>query len=131
MDRLTTRHCGVAVIKDKSKLIEAMEKLAAYEDAEEKKLQYKPGDEVWCIEGCEGDFELCGYLFMAMCGEFAIVVPKWISYKSFEEQLTAMEEESQLESSVAVAIFDKKMVFLSKEKAEMVFDQLLAEASEE
>lgn len=35
MERLTERHCGVAVIRDKSKLKEAMEKLAAYEDAEE------------------------------------------------------------------------------------------------
>lgn len=39
MERLTIRHCGVAVIKDKSKLKEAMEKLAAYEDAEEKAIK--------------------------------------------------------------------------------------------
>lgn len=35
MERFTEYHCGVAVIKDKSKLKEAMEKLAGYEDAEE------------------------------------------------------------------------------------------------
>ena len=35
MDRLTEYHCGVAVIKDKNKLKEAMAKLARYEDAEE------------------------------------------------------------------------------------------------
>ena len=35
MERLTTRHNGVAVIKDKTKLKDAMEKLAAYEEAEE------------------------------------------------------------------------------------------------
>ncbi len=34
MERLTTRHCGVAVIKDKSLLKEAMEKLAKYEEME-------------------------------------------------------------------------------------------------
>lgn len=33
--RLTEYHCGVAVIKDKSKLKQAMEKLAKYEDEEE------------------------------------------------------------------------------------------------
>ena len=33
--RLTEYHCGVAVIKDKALIGEAMEKLAAYEDAEE------------------------------------------------------------------------------------------------
>lgn len=35
MERLTTRHNGVAVIKDKSKHKKAMEKLARYEDMEE------------------------------------------------------------------------------------------------
>lgn len=35
MERLTTRHNGVAVIKDKSKHKEAMEKLARYEELEE------------------------------------------------------------------------------------------------
>ena len=39
MERLTERHCGVAVIKNKSKLKEAMEKLAAYEDDEEKNIK--------------------------------------------------------------------------------------------
>lgn len=39
MERLTERHSSVAVIKDKSKLKEAMEKLAAYEDAEEQKVR--------------------------------------------------------------------------------------------
>ncbi|RHQ81027.1 DUF551 domain-containing protein [Blautia sp. AF22-5LB] len=34
-ERLTTYHCGKAVIKDKSKLSEAMEKLAKLEDEEE------------------------------------------------------------------------------------------------
>ena len=38
MERLTERHCGVAVIKNKSKLKEAMEKLATYEDDEEKNM---------------------------------------------------------------------------------------------
>lgn len=35
MERLTTRHCGVAVIKDKNRLKDAMEKLAQYEELEE------------------------------------------------------------------------------------------------
>lgn len=35
MERLTTRHNGVAVIRDKSKHKEAMEKLARYEDIED------------------------------------------------------------------------------------------------
>lgn len=35
MERLTEYHSGVAVIRDKSKLSEAMAKLARYEDLEE------------------------------------------------------------------------------------------------
>ena len=41
MERLTTRHNGVAVIKDKSKHKEAMEKLARYEELEEQGLLLK------------------------------------------------------------------------------------------
>ena len=33
-ERLTTYHCGKAVIKDKNKLTEAMEKLAEFEEKE-------------------------------------------------------------------------------------------------
>lgn len=35
MERFTEYHCGVAVIKNKERLKDAMAKLAAYEDAEE------------------------------------------------------------------------------------------------
>lgn len=53
MERLTTRHNGVAVIKDKSKLKEAMEKLARYEDLEEQglllKLPCKVGDKAYHV----------------------------------------------------------------------------------
>lgn len=51
MERLTTRHKGVAVIKEKSRHKEAMEKLARYEEMEE--------------QGCKGchyeDFEKNDY----------------------------------------------------------------------
>jgi hypothetical protein len=53
MERLTTRHNGVAVIKDKSKHKEAMEKLAHYEDLEEQGrlivLPCKAGDTLYQI----------------------------------------------------------------------------------
>ena len=41
LERLTTRHNGVAVIKDKTKHTEAMEKLARYEELEEQGLLLK------------------------------------------------------------------------------------------
>lgn len=37
--RYTERHCGVAVIKDNSLLPQAMEKLARYEDEEERDMK--------------------------------------------------------------------------------------------
>lgn len=40
-ERLTTYHCGKAVIKDKSKLSEAMEKLAKLEDEEELRTNFE------------------------------------------------------------------------------------------
>lgn len=46
MERLTTRHNGVAVIRDKSKHKEAMEKLAQYEEQEEQGLLLKKEDAV-------------------------------------------------------------------------------------
>ncbi len=53
MERLTEYHLGIAVIKDKNKLHEAMQKLAAYEDTEEKglllRLPCKVGDKFWVI----------------------------------------------------------------------------------
>lgn len=53
MERLTTRHNGVAVIKDKSKHKEAMEKLARYEELEEQglllKLPCKVGDRTYQV----------------------------------------------------------------------------------
>ena len=56
-ERLTEYHCGVAVIKDKSKLREAMEKLAHYEDLEEQglliKLPCKVGDTLYYIDDDE------------------------------------------------------------------------------
>lgn len=41
MERLTEYHCGVAVIKDKNRLKDAMQKLANYEDLEEQGLLHK------------------------------------------------------------------------------------------
>lgn len=121
MERLTTRHCGVAVIKDKSKFKEAMEKLAAYEEAEEQKLKYKPGEMVWCIEeiGFGNEVEISGYLFMAMCGEFVITCAEDSIYENnFEEQLKAMQFESSDFDGVSVNIHHKENVFNDIKEAE-------------
>lgn len=116
MERLTTRHCGVAVIKDKTKLKEAMEKLATYEDAEEQKSQCKPGDRIWCIEGSDGD-EVGGYLFMSTCGEYVIATPSYVLCDNFNAQLLEMSEESLEFDGVEVRIFEKEAVYTTKEEA--------------
>lgn len=71
MERLTEYHNGVAVIRDKSKHKEAMEKLARYEDLEEQglllKLPCKVGDILFNIENGEiesfvvEEFRICTY----------------------------------------------------------------------
>ena len=121
MERLTTRHCGVAVIKDKSKLKEAMEKLAAYEDAEEQKLQCKPGDMIWYIEG-DGYF---GTLFMAECGDYVISCSEEFPYENrFEKQLEEMHLESLDFDGVNVYIHPKEDVFLTKEETEQALARM-------
>lgn len=56
MERLTEYHQGIAVIKDKKLLKDAMEKLAAYEDAEECKMEQltEPLMEHICDHVCIG-----------------------------------------------------------------------------
>lgn len=71
MSRLTEYHCGVAVIKNKALLKEAMQRLANYEDLEEQgkliKLPCKVGDVLWNIENGEvesfvvEEFRICSY----------------------------------------------------------------------
>lgn len=59
MSRLTEYHCGVAVIKDKKRLKDAMHKLANYEDLEEQSLLWKlpcaVGTKVYFLNRCCGD----------------------------------------------------------------------------
>ena len=74
--RYTEYHCGVAVIKDKALLKEAMAKLAKYEDVEEeskaenmsrndmlKRLYSYCNDNKMCKE-CIFLYELCGFSAM-------------------------------------------------------------------
>ena len=98
-----------------------LNKLGEYEDAEEQglllRLPCKVGDTVWCIEEFEDGFEYSGYKFMAMCGEFVIVTPKY-SNCDFKEQLHEMERESREWEGISVDMFKKENVFLTKEEAE-------------
>ena len=81
MERLTIRHSGVAVIKDKSKLKEAMEKLARYEELEEQglllKLPCKVGDTVCILAGRFGTFykeDICDGFYIGRDGILQVKV---------------------------------------------------------
>ena len=73
-ERLTTRHCGVAVIKNKELLPQAMEKLARYEEAEEDFSKCKLGDSIWSVAKSGKNAEPVEYRFMAVCGSFVIAI---------------------------------------------------------
>lgn len=99
MDRLTECHNGKAVIKDKALLPQAMEKLAEYEELEEKNcvIRWHPADEppsddryillsyenfpMVSVGRYEGDDEYCGEYFLGdderPLAEFGIFVNAW------------------------------------------------------
>ena len=81
MSRLTEYHCGVAVIKDKNKLKDAMQKLANYEDLEEQrlllKLPCKVGDTVYILAGRFGTFyeeDICDGFYIGRDGILQVKV---------------------------------------------------------
>jgi hypothetical protein len=93
-------------------------------------LPCKVGDTVWCIEECEeyedyeDRFEISGYVFMSMCGEYCFVSAHFIHCNDIEEQLEDMVEECENWGSVDVGIFHKNKVFLAKEEAEKALAEI-------
>lgn len=83
-------------------------------ESTEQSCKPKPGDKVWAIE----DDDYAGYLFMGMCGDYAILCAKYTSCETFEEQLASMAEETIEEGDTHVEIFHKNHVFLTKAEAE-------------
>lgn len=61
MERFTEYHCGVAVIKDKEKLPEALRKLASYEDAEELSEEFNKLTEDFAAYVCD---EICPHPYV-------------------------------------------------------------------
>lgn len=81
MSRLTEYHCGAAVIKDKNRLKDAMQKLANYEDLEEQglllKLPCKVGDTVYILAGRFGTFyeeDICDGFYIGRDGILQVKV---------------------------------------------------------
>ena len=92
MERLTTRHSGVAVIKDKSKLKDAMEKLAHYEDLEEQGLILKKADAVdegylydWYIHSVSNDEPVWTEAHLDELFNDFILIPKSEAEKALAE----------------------------------------------
>lgn len=126
--RYTERHSGVAVIKDKSKHKEAMEKLAEYEEYEEqgllKKQLYKEGQLVWCVD----EYEYSGLLFVGTCGEYVMVVPEFVHCATdFDRQLEEMCEESQEDLTSDIKIYHKDRVYLTRTEAQAALEKMKGE----
>lgn len=127
MERLTTRHNGVAVIKDKSKHKEAMERLARYEELEEQgKLK---------IQSCDvGDVI---YLLVNdnNVGATRKYRPNFIEPHIIEKiTTTKLFIQLQFENGCTFTIWDKdwnvyigKNLFLTKAEAEKALEEMKGE----
>lgn len=70
----------------------------------------KPGDKVWVIE----DDDYAGYLFLGMCGDYAILCSKYTSCEDFNSQLQVMAEETIEDYETHVSIFHKNDIYLTE-----------------
>lgn len=104
------------------------DKLREYEDAEEQGLltmnPCKTGEQVYCIEEYEDGCDYSCYLFIAVCNDYVIVSPRYMSHDDFEEQLVEMCEESQEWMKVSFVMFPLNKVFLTKEEAEKALERM-------
>lgn len=103
-------------------------KLAEYEDLEEQglinKLPCKAGETVYCIEECGDDFEISGYVFLAVCGEYYLVTAHYASCHTFEDQLEDMLQECVDSGCTDVNMFHKTRVFTTHEEAKKALAEM-------
>lgn len=102
MKRYTEYHNGVAVIKDKALLKDAMRKLAHYEDLEEQglllRLPCKVGDYVYSVEWngiaryIVSDFDVCMKSIYAYQGDYFIGEMGYKVFATKAEAEKALEE---------------------------------------
>ena len=78
-----------------------------------------PGDWVYCInEEDNGEFDYCGYLFMAICDNYIIVCCEDDDAEdNFKEQIRKMSEESAEYQGIEVYIYPAEKVFTTKSEA--------------
>lgn len=74
----------------------------------------KPGDKVWVIENDEDEDNYAGYLFMGMCGDYAIVCSTYTWCEDFNHQLDEMVDETKEDGETHVSIFHKDDIYLTK-----------------
>lgn len=116
MERLTEYRCGVAVIKNKELLKEAMAKLAAYEDAEEegrlKEVLCKYGDIVYFIQ------TFFGYLSTPIAGKVYNIQISDKGQVIYRASITNNSERSFSNGSLG------RRVFFTREEAEKALEAL-------
>ncbi len=102
--------------------IEALRTLQHYKDLEEQgrliESQYMAGETVWCLqEDYEYNWDVAGYKFMGICGDYIIVTTEYIGM-TFKKQLDEMCEEVAAYGSTDIYIFHKSRIFTTKAEAE-------------
>ena len=133
MSRLTKRDGNIAVrVGGCTKRHDPVfDKLAHYEDLEEQgrliQSPFQVGETVWCMEeNYDYTWEVTGYLFMGVCGDYIIVSSEYMGYE-FEEQLEAMCEDMVEDCSLDIYIFHKSRAFKTKEEAEAKLEEMKGE----
>lgn len=130
MERLTTRHNGVAVIKDKSKHKEAMQKLAELEDLEEQGLLLKlpaplDGVEMFGLEGHGIWLRMPCYIGDTV---YEIAGVKWVGDRDWQYQSHKEAYAKEIKFTLEKYNMFGLTVFLTKEEAEKkIAEKALAE----
>lgn len=109
-----------SAVRNSVPVMEAVKILAEYEDAEEGRLPYKPGDVVWTIDNnmYNEAISISGYIFMAECMGYAILTIEYYDCVDFEEQMALMAENKRYEDFAELIIIPMERVFLTREEAE-------------
>jgi hypothetical protein len=103
-----------------------MEKLAAYEDAEEQGrlvvMPYRYGDRVWLVEfdECDEPYDISGYQFVGCCNDVGYLAPSYNGDSSLECILHNLlqETEESYHSDITVAYLHN--IYATRAEAEAV-----------
>lgn len=103
----------------------AVKRLAEYEDSKKQYLSYKSGDVVWVVE-CEDELDVAGYIFMAECMGYAILVAKYAHCINFRQQVIEMSANAVCGDFEEMIVASMENIFHTREEAERALKELQA-----